>query len=46
MSLMQQSPRSQRVGIFSGLFVALLALLAHNPFNGYLTDDALHLRIM
>ncbi len=30
--------RGQRIGMFVGSCLAIVVLLAHNPFNGYLTE--------
>jgi hypothetical protein len=30
--------RGQRIGLFIGALIAVLALLAHNPLNGYVTE--------
>lgn len=30
--------RRQRIGMFVGSCLAIVVLLAHNPFNGYLTE--------
>lgn len=34
----QKLRKLQRIGILSGISVALLVVAAHNPFDGYVTD--------
>jgi hypothetical protein len=37
MELLRRLCKAQRIGLFVGAVVAVLALLAHNPTNGYVT---------
>lgn len=37
MELLGRLCRAQRIGLFVGAVIAVLAVLAHNPFNGYVT---------
>ncbi|MGF6410984.1 disulfide bond formation protein DsbB [Paraburkholderia sp. MM5482-R2] len=40
MELLGRLCRAQRMGLFVGAVIAVLAVLAHNPFNGYVTEVA------